>query len=106
MNTTLGRNPIFFTSALAALVVSCSARQAEAAASTSGDTSGRWTATAAGAYGYGCAETLLPDGNVLLVESWASSEVYEVASDKWTTTSPLKERRWGPTATLLPNGKV
>ncbi|HWH69741.1 MAG TPA: kelch repeat-containing protein [Candidatus Sulfotelmatobacter sp.] len=109
MNTTLPRTPLFFTSVLTALALICAAGQAEAAASAANDPSGTWTATGAlvgGGGGYGCAATNLPDGNVLLVSAFAISEVYEVASGKWTITSPLNEERWGPTVILLPNGKA
>ena len=118
-NITPPGNSLCFTSVVAALALICSARQADAAASAPSDTSGRWTATAAGAYGYGCAATLLPDGNVLLAGTvgkaipisdpsaapgdFDNSRIYEVSSDKWTLTSPLHERRFGPTLTLLPN---
>ncbi len=111
LNTTLSSNRLFFTSALTALALICSAGQAETAAAASSDTSGTWTATAPGALGYGCATARLPDGNVLLAGragsgDYTNSQVYEVASGKWIITSPLNERRCGPTATLLPNGKV
>lgn len=106
MNTTLSSYRLFFTSVVAALAVIWSARQAEAAASASSDTSGTWTATAAGALGYDCAAARLPDDNVLLAGNFNSSKIYEVASGKWTITSPLNEVRCGPTATLLLNGKV
>jgi hypothetical protein len=111
MNTTLSINCLFFTSALTALALIWSARQAEAAASGSSDTSGTWTATGAlVAGGYARAATLLADGDVLLAgrpgDCATNSEVYEVASGKWTTTSPLNECGCGHTLTLLPNGKV
>ena len=110
MNTTLSRNHLFFNSALTALALLWSARQAEAAAASS-DTSGKWTATGdlVGG-GYNRAATLLADGNVLLAgrpgDCATNSEVYEVASGKWTITSPLNECGCGRTLTLLPNGKV
>lgn len=116
------RSRLSFSSALTALALIWSARQTVLAASASGHTSGTWTATAAGAYGYGCAAVRLLDGNVLLAGTtgkaipisdpsaapgdFDNSRIYEVASDKWTLTSPLHERRFGPTVTLLPNGKV
>ena len=111
MNTTFPRNHLLFTSAFAALALVWCARQAEAAASASSDRSGTWTATAAGALGYGCAAALLPDGNVLLAGragsgDYTNSQIYEVASGKWTITSALNERRCGPTATLLRDGRV
>jgi hypothetical protein len=112
INTTLSRNRLFFASALTALALTWSARPAEAAASAGSDTSGMWTATGAlVARSFGCAATLLPDGNVLLAgragnSDSTNSEVYEVASGKWTITSPLDERRVAPTLVLLRNGKA
>jgi hypothetical protein len=105
INTTLSTNRLFFNLALIALALIWSARQAEAAASASSDTSGTWTATGAlVAGGYARAATLLADGNVLLArrpgDGATNSEVYEVASGKWTITSdeavpaPFMNWRW------------
>jgi N-acetylneuraminic acid mutarotase len=64
--------------------------------------------------------TLLPEGDVLLVggidygENWASeykgtlssSEIYDPATDTWTTGASMLHSRWGQTATLMPSGEV
>lgn len=110
--TMLSRSQPFLVSAVIALAVIGCARQAEAAALRSSDPHGTWTATGAlVSRSYGCAATLLPDGNVLLAGRGGStdstnSEIYEVASGAWTLTAPLNERRYGHTLTLLSNGRV
>jgi hypothetical protein len=64
--------------------------------------------------------TLLPDGDVLLAggvdygENWASerkaalssSEIYDPATDTWTTAPSMLHAGWGQTATLMPSGEV
>jgi len=59
--------------------------------------------------------TLLPNGKVLVAggfrnvfdrNSLNSSELYDPATGKWSSTGSLNTARDGQTATLLPNGKV
>jgi WD40 repeat protein len=63
--------------------------------------------------------TLLPDGKVLVAggffdmpgtttggSSLATAEIYDPASGAWTLAGSLATRRFGHSATLLPNGKV
>lgn len=56
--------------------------------------------------------TLLPDGMVMIaggsggIDSLATVELYNPASNGWVTTAPLGIPRESHTATLLPNGKV
>jgi N-acetylneuraminic acid mutarotase len=62
--------------------------------------------------------TLLPDGKVLVAGGYADTvgsvsggsidavELYDPASGTWTATGSLVTSRLGPTAELLPNGKV
>ena len=56
--------------------------------------------------------TLLPDGKVLVtgghngVDIFASSELYDPATGKWSATGSLNKARTAHTATLLADGKV
>jgi N-acetylneuraminic acid mutarotase len=64
--------------------------------------------------------TLLPNGDVLALggiqygENWASeykdalssSEIYDPATNRWTTDASMSHPRWGQTATLMPSGDV
>src|SRR6266853_1898148 len=78
--------------------------------------SGTWTATGSLATRRWLhTATLLPDGKVLVaagaennnpIQSLASAEVYDPASETWATTGSLAHARSEHTATLLPNGKV
>jgi hypothetical protein len=83
--------------------------------------SGTWRATGSLATArIGHTATLLPNGKVLVVGGavssgdpyedfftfLASAELYDPASGTWTATGSLATARSGPTATLLPNGKV
>ena len=36
----------------------------------------------------------------------AAAEVFDPKTGQWTAVGPLREARWGPTASLLPSGKV
>jgi hypothetical protein len=36
----------------------------------------------------------------------SAAEVFDPRTEKWTDVAPLREARWGPTATLLPTGQV
>ncbi len=83
---------------------------------------GTWTAT--GAMIQAREEhtaTLLPDGRVLVAAGYgggggggmapgpvelASAELYDPDSGTWTATGGMREARIGPTATLLPDGRV
>jgi len=57
--------------------------------------------------------TLLPSGKVLLTgggfggtEASVSAELYDPATETFTTTGRMAVGHWGHTATLLPSGKV
>jgi N-acetylneuraminic acid mutarotase/HEAT repeat protein len=57
--------------------------------------------------------TLLPNGKVLIAggrrgysDVLASAELYDPATDTWTSTGAMKIGRMGHLATLLPNGQV
>ncbi len=57
--------------------------------------------------------TLLPDGKVLVTGGYnsvsgflASTELYDPASERWSSTARMNTPRWWHTATLLPNGTV
>ena len=59
--------------------------------------------------------TLLPDGRVLIAGglvhgypflSLSSVELYNPATDSWSTASPLSAARYAHSATLLPDGRV
>ncbi len=56
--------------------------------------------------------TLLPDGTVLVTGGWihfytiASAELYDLTTEKWSSTGSLQTPRDDHTATLLRNGKV
>jgi N-acetylneuraminic acid mutarotase len=36
----------------------------------------------------------------------SAAEVFDPRTEKWTDVAPLREARWGPTATRLPTGQV
>ncbi|MGN6755070.1 MAG: Kelch repeat-containing protein [Thermomicrobiales bacterium] len=60
--------------------------------------------------------SLLPSGNVLLVggtaaangkgPAVASAELYDAATNSWSSAGSLKSARTNPTATMLPDGRV
>ncbi len=73
---------------------------------------GTWSATGsmgtARAY-HDHAETLLPDGRVLVTGGFGaglSAELYDPTTGTFSATGSMGTARWGHTATLLPNGKV
>ena len=77
---------------------------------------GQWSATGSlqAARAYHTA-TLLPSGKVLIAGGvnalipgvgLASAELYDPATNQWTSTGPLSAQRQYHTATLLPSGKV
>jgi hypothetical protein len=75
---------------------------------------GSWTSTAAPAAQPRASHTatLLPSGQVLVAAGFdnglilGSAELYNPATDLWSTTGALANVRVGHTATLLPTGKV
>jgi hypothetical protein len=79
-------------------------------------TTGTWTATGSLADArFGYTATLLPNGHVLVVggndsvsgfHDLSSAELYDPATETWTTTGSLAHARQSHTATLLPNGQV
>jgi N-acetylneuraminic acid mutarotase len=64
--------------------------------------------------------TLMPDGDLLLLggihygEHWSSerfdalssAEEYDPVTNSWTPVAPMRQARWGQTATLMPGGDV
>jgi N-acetylneuraminic acid mutarotase len=80
--------------------------------------SGTWATIATYNPGYGHAATLLPNGQVLVAGGYSgypfyggqashnAAALFDPASETWTPTGSLTNRRSGHTATLLPNGKV
>ena len=82
--------------------------------------SGSWTLTGSmGTPRNGATATLLPNGKVLVAggtndrsggksyePSLASAELYDPATGTWAATGSMGSGRIGPTATLLPDGKV
>lgn len=56
--------------------------------------------------------TLLRDGKVLVTGGaagdlyWSSSEIFDPATGRWTTTGPMAARRAGHSASALPDGTV
>ena len=56
--------------------------------------------------------TLLPNGKVLVVAGWgntgviSSAELYDPATNSWSSAGNISTTRSAHTATLLPNGKV
>ena len=82
-----------------------------------GQTQGTFAATGGmkeGRAGHGA--TLLRDGKVLVVGGWgydgrqggalATAEVYDPSTGTFTPTGSMTTSRWGPTATLLNDGRV
>jgi hypothetical protein len=79
-------------------------------------TTGTWTLTGRmGTPRNGQAATLLPDGQVLALAGamdtsratlLASAELYTLGTGTWTATGSMRTPRYGPTATLLPDGLV